>query len=87
MKMFRYILVIYNTNELCINDSSYYIVGVYKTFDDALAKMKSELKEICDDTKYIKEKTYDYNFIEGHRTVYDFYYKYDLLYSILEIEV
>jgi hypothetical protein len=87
MKIFRYILIAYNTNELCSYDLSYYIVGVYKTFDEALGKMKKELKEIYDDVENIKEKTWDSSFMGGYRILYDFYYKDKLLYSILEIKV
>jgi hypothetical protein len=63
-------------------------MGVYKTFDDALHKIKEEIKGTFDDDEsMITEKTYDGKFMNGYRNLYDFRYDGVLLYSIFEIKV
>lgn len=87
MDQFRYVLIRYNADEPCRYDGSYYIEGVYKNYSEALNKIKSEIKKLYDDLKNIDEKTYDGEFMNGFRNLYDLSYKETLLYSILEIKV
>jgi len=87
MKQFKYILTVHNKYELCIFDERYFIVGVYDTFDEALCKMKEEMKSYYNDKDKIREVTYNDEFENGYRVLYDIYYDDELFFSILEIKI